>query len=74
MICLEKNLITKARCVDHIHGILTDGKFDRVKAFDQNNLRSLCLDCHNKVTFSSGSDQYLEKERGKLGKVKEFEY
>ena len=73
--CLkERGQIVKGRICDHISGICTDGKFDPQKALNPKNLRSLCLSCHNKVTFSSGSDQYISREREKLGKMQSFDY
>ena len=69
-LCLEKNLIRKAQCTDHRHGITTNGVFDRVKAFDKSNLRSLCFSCHGKITFSAFSDQYISKQRKKLDVLK----
>ena len=64
VLCSERNQFSKAQCVDHISGIRNkEGRFDRNLAFDRNNLRSLCFQCHNQVTFSATSDQYIERAK-----------
>ena len=46
--CLKKELLVSVKVVDHIVEIKDGGK-----ELDQNNLQSLCSECHNRKTFSN---------------------
>jgi 5-methylcytosine-specific restriction endonuclease McrA len=56
--CLSKGITKAAQCVDHIKAIQDGGK-----AWDENNLQSLCNSCHSKKT----SNEINERRRSKGG-------
>lgn len=45
-ICLERNILTPATVCDHIIQV----RKDKSRAFDPDNVRSLCSRCHNSVS------------------------
>ena len=52
-ICLENDILTEAKEVDHIKPISEGGE-----PFDIDNLQALCTSCHAKKSAKEGNDRH----------------
>lgn len=57
VLCVEKDRITEATCVDHIDGLGPLGP----RGYDETNLRALCAPCHN---ARSARDRHAARRKG----------
>ena len=66
--CLAEGKIELATEVDHIKRVVTaTGKIDTVRFFSLSNMQPLCRTHHNIKTHSSVGDDYIDRNREKLG-------
>lgn len=63
-ICLSKNIIKQGEHIHHLDSFLNyEGNEREYKAYDYNNLITLCEECHSKIHANEGTTRDTSKEQ-----------
>ena len=64
--CLEKGIFTPGVIVHHKIPLTPERMKDESLMYGFDNLRLLCIDCHNKIHFKRTGKRYVVDEMGRV--------